>query len=258
MNNKEFASEAVDVCSFKTLYVKGGFGQPLNNTNKKKLLEQYPYNQNISEDILNASDDTFAFDCCGMVKSIIWGFNGNKKLRYGGAKYKSNGMDDLNEKGILNICSDLSDDFSLILEGEFLYMSGHCGIYIGNNLVAESSPKWKNGAQITDIKLRKWKCHGKLPMIDYTGTSGPTYEFIPKLAKYYLKNGSKGVEVYNLQRDLNFCAYKYDMDFELETDGIFGPQTKKALIIFQTKFRILADGVYGPQSYNKMWEVMNK
>lgn len=256
MNNKDFASEAIDVCSFLTLYVKGGFGQPLNEKNKEQLIKQYDYNKNISDKINASTPDTFAFDCCGLVKGIIWGFNGNTRLKYGGAKYRSNGMDDLNEKGILNICSDLSDNFDNIIEGEFLYMSGHCGIYVGAGKVVESSPKWKNGVQITDLSQRKWKVHAKLPMIDYPNVNNITYEVIPKVAKYYLKQGSKGMEVYNLQRDLNYVAEKYKLAFKLETDGLFGPLTKNALIQFQREFKLLTDGIYGPQSYKKMWEVL--
>lgn len=162
MTNKQFAEKALMVASKKTLYVKGGFGLVLNASGKKRAIESYDYNKKRSAMINAADNDTFAFDCCGLIKGILWGFDGDTKKVYGGATYKSNGVDDLNEKGLFNQCTNISDDMSTATEGDFLYMSGHCGIYIGGGKVVESSPAWENGVQITKLTDRKWKAHGKL------------------------------------------------------------------------------------------------
>ena len=38
----------------------------------------------------------FGFDCVCLIKSLLWGWNGNEKLPHGGAVYESRGLyDDL-------------------------------------------------------------------------------------------------------------------------------------------------------------------
>lgn len=244
MTNVEFVNMAIKTAGMKTLYIKGGFGQVLSESRKKKLIEQYDYNKKRAAMINAASNDTFAFDCCGLVKSIIWQFKGDTSKVYGGAEYESNGMPDVGEKAILNMCTNLSDNMSNIEVGEFLYMSGHCGIYAGGGKVVESSPAWKNGVQITDLAQRKWKTHGRLPQISYNQIT-PVKK--PDAAKPILRQGNKGTQVKLLQEDLNFL---YDANLAL--DGQFGPLTKQALIKFQKAEGLIKDGIYGPQSYSTM------
>ena len=250
MKKEEFIKMLVKTSELKTLYVKGGFGHPLTDKNKKRLIDQYSYNEKIRASIMGASDDTFAFDCCGLIKGIIWGFKGDKTKVYGGAKYESNGLQDVNEKGLLNLCSNISDDMTTATPGDFLYMSGHCGIYIGNGNVIESSPKWKNGVQVTDLNARKWKTHGRLSFIEYTPSEDKKEIYI--IPAYYLSRGSMGPNVKNLQTCLNKA-----MNAGLTLDGVFGPLTKQALKNFQTKYNLSVDGIYGPQSRNKLMEVLS-
>ena len=251
MLNTQFVECAEYICNeLKTLYVKGGFGIVLTDKGKKRVIDAYDYNKKKEKIILAADNDTFAFDCCGLVKGIIWGFNGDKTKVYGGAKYETNGLDDLNEKGLLNICNDLSDDFTKLCPGELLYMPGHCGIFIGDERVIESSPSGSNGVQCNNISDKKWRVHAKLPMIEYPGESQKVNLQVPK---YYLKIGNMGNEINKLQRALNKV-----INADLVVDGKFGPLTKKALIDFQYKYGLIKDGIYGPQCYNKMREVLNK
>lgn len=74
-----------------------------------------------------------------------------------------------------------------------------------------------------------------------------TKKTIPALAKPTLKKGSKGKEVQNLQKDLN-----YTCGFNLVVDGDFGVNTEKALRTFQSKNKLTADCIYGPKSEAKM------
>ena len=53
-------------------------------------------------------------------------------------------------------------------------MNGHCGVYIGDDKVIESTPKWTNGVLISGMdgkafegRDRNWVRHGKLPWIEY-------------------------------------------------------------------------------------------
>lgn len=184
MTNTEFVEKLKKVATLKTLYVKGGFGLPLNAKNKDRVINAYAYNKQREALIRRQTADTFAFDCAGVIKSVIGGFSGDKNKVYGGdVVTKKNGMlyhgvcPDYNEKGLLNVSREtLSKDFTSIEIGEFLYCEGHCGIYIGDGLAVECTPLWDDGVQITGVanqnksyngKSRKWLSHSKLPYITY-------------------------------------------------------------------------------------------
>lgn len=247
MTSKEFIEKLIDVSKRKTYYIKGGFGLVLNASGKKRAIKQYKYNEERADKINALDPATFGFDCCGLIKGVIWGFDGSLKKTYGGAEYKSNGLDDLNEKGIFNICKNISDDMQNIRPGEFLYMPGHCGIYLGNGNVIESTPSGSSGVQITDFNRVKWKAHGELPQISYGTSENKTLPVIPS---QFLKQGSRGMSVYYLQKCLNFLGAS------LVTDGIYGPKTKQALMDFQKRNNLVIDGIYGPKSQKKLREVL--
>lgn len=250
MNNKEFARKARETAERKTYYIKGGFGLVLNANGKKRAIKAYKYNADRADKINALDPATFAFDCCGLVKGIIWGFDGNLKKTYGGAEYEANGLPDLNEKGLFNLCENITDDLNNLTEGDFLYMPGHCGIYLGDGFVCESTPAGTNGVQITSINKKKWKAGGRLPMITYSEApvnQPPQNITIPAV---YLREGSRGMRVYYLQTALNALGS------DLKTDGVFGPLTRQALINFQKEYKLIVDGIYGPQCQRKLREVL--
>lgn len=74
----------------------------------------------------------------------------------------------------------------------------------------------------------------------------------PVLAQPTLKAGSHGVQVRNLQEDLN-----YVLNAGLVLDGHMGSQTTAWLKVFQQKTKITADGIYGKTSQRKMLEQLN-
>lgn len=164
MKVNEFINELKRVEKLPTLYKWGTF---LNKYDGKYLLS----------------------DCSGLVKGIINGYPDN-------GKYNSV-MPDYNADTIIIKCKNVSTNFNNISKGEFVWMSGHCGVYIGNSQVIESSPKWENGVQITKLSQRNWKKHGKLPWIDYdvddkevsdnTNVSGNLNAAISTIAKYIIK-----------------------------------------------------------------------
>ena len=174
MTNKEFVRLLENISKMKTYYIKGGFGHVLKASNKKRLIEQYKYNKDRADKINALDPSTFAFDCCGLVKGALWGFTGERSKTYGGAVYKANGLDDVNESGLLKLCKNVSTDLNKKEPGDFLYMSGHCGIYAGNNKVIECTPAGKCGVQITDFNRVKWTKCGKLPFIKYEETPAST------------------------------------------------------------------------------------
>lgn len=180
MNNQEFANKLIDLAkNYKTLYVMGCFGAPMTEKNKARYTQNHSYNKQPSRTkmIMNATADTYAFDCVCMCKGILWGWNGNPKHIYGGASYASNGVPDIGADTIIKRCTDVSSDFTKIEVGELVHMSGHVGVYVGNGLAVECTPKWKNGVQLTACNCdvagynrRNWTTHGKLPYVEYLPT----------------------------------------------------------------------------------------
>ena len=192
MKASDFVAKLKDIATnYKTLYVMGCFGAPMTTANKKRYIDHHPYNKQPARvKLINAaSADTFGFDCVCLIKGVLWGWSGDKSKIYGGAKYATNGVPDVDANTMINLCSEVSTDFSKIEIGEAVWTNGHIGVYIGNGLAVECTPAWKNKVQITacncskpGYKTRKWKKHGKLPYIDYTvASTAPTKTSKPKL-----------------------------------------------------------------------------
>lgn len=177
MTNLELIKKLKDIAdNYKTLYVMGCFGAPMNDANKKYYTSNHKYNMKVErQDMINAaSDDTFGFDCSCLIKGVLWGFSGDQSDMYGGAVYLSNEVPDIDANHMYQSCYDKSYDFSSIDIGEAVWVSDHIGIYIGDGLVIECSPKWDNKVQYTacnrDIagyNRRDWAAHGHLPYINY-------------------------------------------------------------------------------------------
>lgn len=155
MTNKEFIEKLKHIATLPTVYysVTGG-------------------------DWAKWNGKSWNFDCVILIKAILWGWNENKNHPHGGAVYGSNGVYDDGTEQIINRCSNISTDFSKIQEGELLWMSGHVGVYVGNNTVIECTGAWEGGVLYSKIdnfgnrtrngsQVYKWQKHGKLPYIKY-------------------------------------------------------------------------------------------
>ena len=176
----ELAAAAKAVATeYRTLYVMGCFGAPLSSTNKTRYTANHPYNsqRDRAERIRAATADTFGFDCVGLIKGLLWGWNGDRGKTYGGARYTANGVPDINADTMIRRCSNVTTDFSSIQPGEAVWTDGHIGIYIGGGLAVEATPKWGDKVQITAVlnigskaghNGRRWKKHGRLPFVTYT------------------------------------------------------------------------------------------
>jgi hypothetical protein len=180
MNNLEFVNKLVEVAqNYKTLYVYGCFGAPLNTKNKERYKNNNDYNRDPTRQSMidKATTNTFGFDCVCLIKGILWGWSGNKNKTYGGATYRSNNVPDVGADAMINrYCNEVSTDFTTIKVGEAVWIPGHIGVYIGNEKVVECTPKWNNCVQITNLgnlgnhkgNWRNWKKHGFLPWVDYS------------------------------------------------------------------------------------------
>jgi hypothetical protein len=183
--NIELVNKAKEIATkYDTIYVMGSFGSPMTMANKKRYSENGLNNLRKSK-IAKATADTFAFDCSNLVKGILWGWNGDKSDTYGGAKYATNGVPDINADSMIKACKEVSTNFKDIEVGEALWCSGHIGIYIGDGKVVESTPDWKNKVQVTKLSQRKWTKHGKLKYIDYSKQM-PAKKSVTQIAKEVL------------------------------------------------------------------------
>ena len=219
MKSNEFVNLVKKVANnYKTIYILGAFGAPMNNKNKSRYTKNYSYNAEPARKnkILNASNDTFGFDCVCLIKGILWGWNGNQNMTYGGAEYCSNGVPDVNADQMMNYCTNISNNFSNIKIGEVVHMPGHIGIYIGDGLAVECTPIWKDGVQITAVgniekksgyNTRYWENHGMLKFIDYNLQT--SLQPIEKIAKEVIKgtwgNGN------DRREKLSLAGYDYQV-----------------------------------------------
>lgn len=187
MKASEFVKRLKDVAqNHKTLYVMGCFGAPLTGSNVTRYCTNHTYNKAADRTAMikaaaNQSPPVYGFDCVCLIKGILWGWNGNAAKTYGGASYAVNGVPDIGADTMITKCSGVTTDFSKIEVGEAVWCSGHIGVYIGDGLAVECTPRWKNNVQITAVanigkksgyNARTWTKHGKLPYIEYDVSSG--------------------------------------------------------------------------------------
>lgn len=158
MKLNDFLSKLELALNEPSYYVSGGWGK-YNTTTKK-----------------------WGWDCVCLIKSILWGWVADTtKPRGGGAIYGSNGVPDIGTEQMINVCKNVSTDFSSIQVGEMVWLKGHVGIFIGNGEVIEATAGWDTWkvikSQIDEKGNRtyngkggsqKWQKHGFLPYIDYS------------------------------------------------------------------------------------------
>lgn len=279
MTGKALAARAVDIAQrVKTIYGYAMYGfQITDRTIQGKAaqnLNGWYTSTKIAmlKAVANQSPPTWGFDCVNLIKGILWGWTGDAEKEKGGAVYGSNGVPDTNADGMIGRCHNVTADFTSIDIGEAVWMSGHIGIYIGDGLAVECTPKWANGVQITAVHNigkqqgfngRKWTKHGKLPYVSYGDTDADIGDIeIPDnaLGTRLLKKGCQGEDVRELQRLLvelgyNLGAYSPTGD---GIDGDFGKATQDAVIAFQTAAGIEIDGQFGKESLAALKEAIER
>ena len=116
--------------------------------------QQYPYN------VLYYDGERWSADCSNLMKALFNGRDINDKTPN---KYQVDlsNTGDVDADGLIEECSDLSNDFGALRSGEprLLHMSGHMGAYLGQEVstsfgvcnVVESTPAWDNGIQFSYV-----------------------------------------------------------------------------------------------------------
>ena len=148
MTNKELAAKLIDIAKTIRCYTFMGAWCTHDSVEQKRYTQNTDYNRQAARTakINAASADTFGFDCVCLIKGVLWGWNGDKNKVYGGAVYKSNDVPDIGADSMIKVCKDVTTDFSKIEVGEAVWMEGHIGVYVGNGLAVECTPKWEDSA----------------------------------------------------------------------------------------------------------------
>ena len=275
MSEIKTASELAAAClnvaqNYKTLYVMGCFGAPLNAENKERYTQNHEYNRQTvrTVKIKSAASNTFGFDCCGLIKGILWGWSGDTSKRYGGASYTSNNVPDRSADQMIKLCAGVTSDFSDIVPGEIVWTAGHVGVYVGNGLAVECTPAWGDCVQVTAVHNigkksgyngRKWSKHGKLPYVSYTAAAEPTPAPAPSASS---KNESAALTVQTLKRGSTGAAVKAMQILLIGNghscgsagvDGSYGPDTEKAVKAYQAATGKPVDGVADPDTLGSLY-----
>lgn len=115
----------------------------------------------------------------------------------------------------------------------------HTGLYVGNGKIIHCSGEVKTGT----LNDRSWT-HYAIPAGLYTAEEiAKLRELYPK-PKRTIKKGDTGETVKTAQRLLN--EHGYDCG---KVDGIFGANTKAAVVRFQQDNGLVPDGVIGPLTW---------
>ncbi len=113
----------------------------------------------------------------------------------------------------------------------------HIGLYAGDNVVIEARG---TSSGVIESSPSDWDEWGELKDVDYSSADS---EVIVTPRKT-LKSGSRGALVRGLQETLNTLGYQAG-----RADGIFGKNTRAAVLAFQQSAKIDADGIVGPKTW---------
>lgn len=183
MKVSKFIEQLNKALNVNTVYGSGGFGASIGNYPNQ--LKRYYNNtldrcgQKYADKVLDAGKNppAWCFDCCGLIKGVLWGWDAVPNSTYGGAVYKSNDVPDSGADSMITVCTDVSTDFSNIIPGDLLWIDGHVGVYVGDGYAVECTTAWADKVQktvVTNIKSpdptkygRKWTKHGRMPWVEY-------------------------------------------------------------------------------------------
>ena len=152
-----------------------------------KTLESRPtyYKNQWPDNLLYVHDDgRTSADCVNLYKALFNGYNINVQ-KPGYYQHDLSNTGDVDEWGLLSQCSDISQDFSKLKNGEprILYMKGHIGGYVGEfekyghiYNVVECTAAWSKGILFSyvDSKGNRYKSKGGAKNKAWTHHGKPT------------------------------------------------------------------------------------
>ena len=190
MKDTVFLEKLKLAASKPSAYMWGTFGMKITESLINQKERQYPsrYSEGRKDYLRTCTKGLcWAWDCAGLIKGILWGWNADEGFPYGGGAYSSNGVPDTNVSGMKTLCTELSADFTTIVPGELLFMPDHVGVYIGDGKVIEATlGSHGDGVVYTNLAGRGWTQHGKLSFIEYAKEESEmnTYLHVEKIGLY--------------------------------------------------------------------------
>lgn len=202
----ELVAKAQEIEKTDTVYMWGTYGRKVTEALIAAKAKQYPrqYSEHY-QSMLRGKIGHYSWDCIGLIKGIIWGWDGKKNVPYA----PKDSMPDIGSNGLMRAIGNLSTDWKKVKVGAAVFLPGHVGIYVGDGHVIEATPSFKNGVQITAVAelapnskypKRKWtQGHGLIPWVDYKTAAKPIPAPDPKPeGDYYLHTVKKGDNPWNL------------------------------------------------------------
>ena len=218
------------------------------------------------------TDGRTSADCVNLYKAILNGYDVYNET----PGYYQRGLSntsDCTEARLIGQCTDVSSDFSKLIDGEprILYMKGHIGAFVGTNIINGkeynviecTKNTWGNGVIYTYVdtdgtrrrykgsssRSLKWSEYGLLtPYVNYDGAE--VKPVTPDYSKYpILKKGSRNSYVTILQKKLVEKGYDPKV-----IDGIFGPGCLAAVKQFQKDNGLVVDGCVGPKTWAALYK----
>lgn len=251
MKAKQLADTAKHIATqTKTIYVYGTYGRSLTESMIAYKAKQYPRFNTPTRTRKYRSllgKGYYAWDCCGLIKGILWGWDGKTEVGYA-----KNGVPDVGANTMIQMCSGVSTSFSNMQIGEVVWMNGHIGIYIGAGQVVEATPRWKDGVQITTLKGRGWTKRGKLPWVNYSADvpvlDGYFCHTVVKgdtpwdLAVKYLGDGNRYKEIMRLNNLPDSATIYVGQKLDIPSDGEIIHTVAKGDTPWQLAAEYLGDG----------------
>lgn len=190
-SNESLVNFVKSKLKINSAYMWGEYGRKITKSTISQKAKQYPsYYSASRQKTLNelVNKNYYGCDCVGLYKWFLWTKGGTStKITY-------DSKTDRNTSGMYSAASEIGDINSMPeIPGIILYMTGHVGIYIGNNEVIECTlSSFGDGIIKTNKNDRKWSSWLKMPEIDYsTKTNNEEKKSITEIAKDVI-NGDYG------------------------------------------------------------------
>ena len=206
-------------------------------------------------------------DCVGLIKGYLW----TEGPEDGSPKY--NPYQDVSVSGLYTHCTRKGTLGSIPdVPGVCVFMAdmGHVGVYVGGGKTVEATGHAR-GVIESDLRTRGWSLWGMPEWIDYSEPAEPVSApdtgagsepaapqpeepapYTYKVALPLLRYGSRGGYVSAAQALLLARGYSvggpHSSGREIP-DGDYGPSTRNAVQLFQTRAGLLADGELGGDTW---------
>ncbi len=232
---------AKDLCKDSVCrYVYGAKYQKHTTSLVNKLAKQYPgvYTDAYKKKTLNDADKGYyGIDCSGFVCKVLG------VAQQGSSQIKSRAFISLKVTK-----TNAQEGMAIWKQGHIAYVGEGLKIYEANGVdkdmeVSSWDKRAKDFTHLLVVKGSYLAEHWKVSSVSAGATKRAYLGTFPKGT---LKKGSKGTQVKNLQKFLNWYG-----NYGLAIDGSFGTKTYEAVKKFQKATGLTVDGIFGSKSLAK-------